>query len=87
MHTSAIIPVGLLIFCRVFMLSLGVTKRFRLSWGGGGGVEERASSGGVSLRHDFRAGIFKKSMGARHRVGLGLSYRPARLYRLAELMP
>ncbi len=35
----------------------------------------------------FRAGIFKKSMGARHRVGIGLSYRPARLHRLAELMP
>jgi hypothetical protein len=26
-------------------------------------------------------------MGARHRVGIGLSYRPARLHRLAELMP
>jgi hypothetical protein len=25
-------------------------------------------------------------MGARHRVGKGLSYRPARLHRLAELM-
>jgi hypothetical protein len=25
-----------------------------------------------------RAGIFKKSMGARHRGGIGLSYRPAR---------
>jgi hypothetical protein len=37
----------------------------------------------------LRAGIFKKSMGAgaRHRVGIGLSYRPARLHRLAELMP
>jgi hypothetical protein len=34
-----------------------------------------------------RAGIFKKTMGARHRVGIGLSYRPARLHRLAELMP
>jgi hypothetical protein len=34
-----------------------------------------------------RAGIFKKSMGARHRVGIGLSYRSARLHRLAELMP
>jgi hypothetical protein len=29
----------------------------------------------------------KKSMGARHRVGIRLSYRPARLHRLAELMP
>jgi hypothetical protein len=26
-------------------------------------------------------------MGARHRLGIGLSYRPARLHRLAELMP
>jgi hypothetical protein len=31
-----------------------------------------------------RAGIFKKSMGARHRGGIGFSYRPARLHRLAE---
>ncbi len=30
---------------------------------------------------------FKKSMGAWHRVGIGLSYRTARLHRLAELMP
>jgi hypothetical protein len=34
-----------------------------------------------------RAGIFKKSMGARHREGIGLSYRPARLHRLAEFIP
>ncbi len=32
-------------------------------------------------------GIFKKSMGARHRVGIGLSYRPARLHGLAEFIP
>jgi hypothetical protein len=37
--------------------------------------------------HSNRAGIFKKSMGARHRLGIGLSYRTARLHRLAELMP
>jgi hypothetical protein len=39
---------------------------------------------------DSRSGIFfifKHSMGARNRVGIGLSYRPARLHRLAELMP
>jgi hypothetical protein len=35
----------------------------------------------------YRAGIFKQSMGARNREGIGLSYRPARLHRLAELMP
>ncbi len=34
-----------------------------------------------------RAGIFKKSMGARNRVGIGLLYRPARLHRLAEFIP
>ncbi len=34
-----------------------------------------------------RAGIFKKSMGARHRRGIGFSYRPARLHRLAEFIP
>jgi hypothetical protein len=33
----------------------------------------------------YRAGIFKQSMGARNRGGMGLSYRPARLHRLAEL--
>ncbi len=26
-------------------------------------------------------------MGARHRVGIGLLYRPARLHRLAEFIP
>ncbi len=34
-----------------------------------------------------RAGIFKKPMGARHRGGIGFSYRPARLHRLAEFIP
>ncbi len=33
------------------------------------------------------AGIFKESMGTRNRGGIGLSYRPARLHRLAELIP
>jgi hypothetical protein len=34
-----------------------------------------------------RARILKQSMGARNRVGIGLSYRPARLHRLAEGIP
>ncbi len=38
-------------------------------------------------RSAYRAGIFKQSMGARSQVVLGLSYRPARLHRLAESMP
>ncbi len=33
------------------------------------------------------AGIFKQSMGARNRVGIGLSYRPARLHLLTEMSP
>jgi hypothetical protein len=32
----------------------------------------------------YRAGIFKKYMGARHRGGIGFSNRAARLHRLAE---
>jgi hypothetical protein len=35
----------------------------------------------------YWAGIFKQSTGARHRVGIGLSYRPVRLHRLAEFIP
>ncbi len=35
----------------------------------------------------FCAGIFKQSMGARNRVGIGLSYQPARLHSMAELVP
>jgi hypothetical protein len=34
-----------------------------------------------------RAGIFKKSMGARNQAGVGLSYRPARLHRLVDFIP
>ncbi len=33
------------------------------------------------------AGIFKQSIGVMNQVGIGLSYRPARLHRLAELIP
>jgi hypothetical protein len=36
---------------------------------------------------ELRAGIFKEAMGARNRGGRGLSYRPARLHRLAEFIP
>jgi hypothetical protein len=35
---------------------------------------------------DGCAGIFKQSMGARNREGIGLSYWPARLHRLADLI-
>jgi hypothetical protein len=40
----------------------------------------------IAVTNLIWAGIFKKSMGARHRVGIGLLYRPAMLHRLAELM-
>ncbi len=36
---------------------------------------------------DYCAEILKQSMGARNRVGRGLSYRPARLHRMAESYP
>ena len=35
----------------------------------------------------YRAGIFKESVGTRNKGGIGLSYRPARLHRLAESIP
>jgi hypothetical protein len=63
--------------------------RIAISWYRGGkhptvlGVE----LSGPILSELSRAGIFKKSMGARHRVGIGLSYRPARIHRLAECIP
>ncbi len=41
----------------------------------------------VELMTVYWAGIFKQSTGARNRIGIGLSYRPARLHRLAELNP
>ncbi len=39
--------------------------------------------------HQYRycAGIFNNLWGARNRIGIGLSYRPARLHSLAELVP
>jgi hypothetical protein len=37
--------------------------------------------------YGYRAGIFIPTMGAGNRVGIGLSYRPARLHRLAEFIP
>ncbi len=42
----------------------------------------------ASLRLQRWAGIFKQYMGARNQVGIGLSYRPARLvHRLAKSIP
>jgi hypothetical protein len=35
----------------------------------------------------IRAGILKQSMGARHRVGIGLSHRPVRLHSLMKIIP
>ncbi len=35
----------------------------------------------------FSAGILEQSLQARNLVGIGLSYWPARLHRLAELVP
>jgi hypothetical protein len=45
------------------------------------------SRNGGEYSLESRAGIFKQSMGATNRVSIGLSYRPARLHRLAEFIP
>ncbi len=49
------------------------------------GVEDR-SSFTSQLKRWIRAGIFKQSVEARNRVGIGLSYRPAWLHRPAEFI-
>ncbi len=38
-------------------------------------------------RSENCTGILKQALGTRNWVGIGLSYRPARLHRLAELIP
>jgi hypothetical protein len=51
------------------------------------GQEEELKSGPSVQYFHNRAGIFKQSMGARNRAGMGLPYRRARLRRLAEFIP
>jgi hypothetical protein len=41
----------------------------------------------MDMERKYSAGIFKQSMGARNPLGIGLSYRPARLHSLAKLVP
>jgi hypothetical protein len=41
----------------------------------------------LKLPYEHSAGILEQSMGARNRVGIGLSHWPARLHRLAESIP
>ncbi len=41
----------------------------------------------TAVKIQTSAGIFKQSMGASNRVGIGLSYRAARLHRLAKFIP
>ncbi len=54
-------------------------------------TEEEKSRGEIGEVYSIcplsSAGIFKQSMVARNRVGIGLPYRPARQHRLAELIP
>jgi hypothetical protein len=51
------------------------------------GVTSRKRAQKEGERETTNAGIFKQSMGARNRVGIRLSYRPARLHSLAEMVP
>ncbi len=55
----------------------------RAHWRGGGRREAKKHYEG----EEACVGIFKQSVGARNRVGIGLLYRPYRLRRLAELIP
>jgi hypothetical protein len=45
------------------------------------------SMASISTIYVARAGVFKHSVGTRNPVGIGLSYQPAKLHSLAELVP
>ncbi len=71
---------------------VGAPTRMRSNAVGGGDSYFMLGVGGcnydASTRASFLcAGIFKQSMGARNRVGIRLSYRPARLHSMGELVP
>jgi hypothetical protein len=51
------------------------------------GAEESIQMNHFQPAYLASAGIFEQSMGARNQVGIGFSYRPARLHRLAESIP
>jgi hypothetical protein len=60
----------------------------------GDGIFKNFRSPGINSKESFPspaykdcAGILEQSMVTRNRVGVGLSYRPARLHRLAESIP
>jgi hypothetical protein len=63
----------------------------RLSLCENDGFQKRAYSACFQAEYNLYinsgTGIFQQSVGARNRVGIGLSYRPARLHSLAELVP
>ncbi len=50
-------------------------------------IYHHVESCGVRSSWESWAGIFKESLGARNRGGIELSYRSARLHRLAEFIP
>ncbi len=51
------------------------------------GLLQRSCTLETGKEREYRAGIFRQSMRARNRVGIGLSYRTARLHRLVEFIP
>ncbi len=55
----------------------------------GNGIFKLFGSPGIDYYVAWRssAGILEQPMGTRNRVGIGLSYRDARLHRLAESIP
>jgi hypothetical protein len=69
----------------VYSLSLVclVMREWDIHHAGGLALKVQPFTGTVARAHCrlYRAGIFKQSMGAWNPVGIGLSYRPARLHR------
>jgi hypothetical protein len=67
--------------CRKFLLQILLIKTMRLCTA----FHESSLSMFPTVRNYYSAGIFKQSMGTRNRVGIGLSYRPARA-RICKLL-
>ncbi len=71
--------------------SYNLTRRYRLHRRASmycmKGIDRSTSLSPSPTLFSSWAGIFKQSMGARNRGGIGFLYRPARLHRLAEFIP
>jgi hypothetical protein len=73
------------LFCMLKQLYVVCISSFEKCSGRNRSMNSMTTVFGPLRRESISAGIFKQSLRARNRVGIGLSYRPARLNMLAQL--